>query len=315
MLKNNIGLSLAYSILVATITVIAGRQCQQEKLAGICDYRSSMRSLVAALVFAFFPFLVSGCANSRYSAAKNESGVELHSNVITFGQPNEKLDKAEHVLMSPKRWVQGLRKDTDAVVPPYVREHVSDTVTQYIAANELSGINIDVDVYQPRLQWQRLKSAEHVGPIAKYTLGTFSLLREAILPARMFNQDRYNHYTKTLSLNSHDETSALFESAMVKEHLNAPFTPLATVLQRLPIGTTIARARAGSDSLTWARTEGNSELESELYPFIYSSVVSEALGDIGVLTDLPINFPERIVARLGARQLGKAVGSYQTKSR
>ncbi|MFK7821990.1 MAG: hypothetical protein AB8G99_25050, partial [Planctomycetaceae bacterium] len=61
--------------------------------------------------------------------------------------------------------------------------------------------------------------------------------------------------------------------------------------------------------------EGNSELESELYPFIYSSVVSEALGDIGVLTDLPINFPERIVARLGARQLGKAVGSYQTKSR
>jgi hypothetical protein len=262
--------------------------------------------------------LSSGCASKRYLSADRQSTFQsesLASDSITFGQPNERLDKVEHVLMAPRRWVRSLRDKEDVKTEPYVREQPPEIALEYLATNQLSGIHVDVDVYQPKLQWQRLREADHIGPLAKYSLGTISLLREALMPARVFNQDRYNHFTKTLSLNSHNEASALYESAMVKEHVTARFPGVATVLQRLPIGTTIARVQAGSDSLTYARSTGETELEESLYPVVYSSVVSETLGDVGVLTDLSLNLPQRIIARVAARQVGKAVGSWQTRSR
>jgi hypothetical protein len=215
--------------------------------------------------------------------------------------------------MAPRRWVSKLRGKQTAKVK-YLRTQPPMIAMDYLAAEDIGGINIDVDVYQPKLQWQRLQDADHVGPITKYTLGTLSLVRDAALPARVFNQDRYNHFTKTLSLNSANEASALYEAAMANEHLSARHFGTATVVQRLPIGTTIARIRAGKDALNFAKKRKDVDLESHLYPIVYSSVVSEAMGDVGVFTDISLSFPQRLIARIGARQVGKVVGSYQKKS-
>lgn len=262
--------------------------------------------------------LVLGCACAVGCASSKSAGTLPHpewslNNAILVGEENQRLDKLEHTLMAPRRWVRQLR-GKQTIAPSYVRSNPPAIALDYLAGNGISGVNIDVDVYQPKLQWQRLRDADHVGPIAKYTLGTLSLVRDAALPGRVFNQDRYNHFTKTLSLNSTNEASALYEAAMVNEHFAAPHLGSATVAQRLPIGTTIARVRAGNDALKFARNSADAELESELYPIVYSSVVSEALGDVGVFTDISLSFPQRLVARIGARQVGKAVGSMQKRS-
>lgn len=275
---------------------------------------SGPRSTIALLVCAVVVLSLAGCAGKSYRAAEFGDSSFAASNPITIGQANPRLDKIEHALMAPRRWVRQLRKKPIVDVS-YVRQQPIEVAMDYFAINQLSGINIDVDVYQPKLQWQRLKDADHVGPLAKYSFGLLSLVREAVLPARLFNQDRYNHYTKTLSLNSHNDASALFEAAMVKEHLEARYIGPATVVQRLPLGTTLSRLRAGSDALTFAKSIEEAELESELYPVVYSSVVSEVLGDVGTLTNVSLNFPQRIVARVGARQIGKAVGSFQQRSK
>lgn len=263
----------------------------------------------AILMLAFC--LATGCA-SDLSGNPTADALPVGNSILT-GVPNERLDKIEQTVMAPRRWVRKLR-GSDAPEPAFVRDHPPEVVLEYLAENKIDGIHIDVDVYQPKRQWQRLKTASHVGPIAKYTFGTLSLLRDAMLPARVLNQDRYNHFTKTLSINSDSEASTLYESAIAKEHLSAKYFRPATIAQRLPIGTTIARIRAGNDAIKFANQKNDLELEAELYPVVYSSVVSEALGDIGIFTDYSLNFPQRIAARIGATQVGKAVGSWQ-KSR
>ena len=257
--------------------------------------------------------LACGCASNQ-SAIKAQFEATGSTNLVTSGKPNERLDRFERTIMAPRRWVRQLRGDQISE-EKFVRSYPPDIAMAYLASNEISGINVDIDVYQPKLQWQRLREADHVGPIAKYTLGTLSLIRDAAMPARVFNQDRYNHFTQTLSLNSNNEASALYEAAMAKEHFESRIPAAATVFQRLPVGTTIARIRAGNDAIGFAKQQEDIELETELYPVVYSSVVSEALGDVGLFTDVTLNFPQRLAARIGARQIGKAVGSWQKSRR
>ncbi len=264
--------------------------------------------LLLAIVF------ISGCASGKHHTRNFPPAVGEPDVSVQYGKPNNRLDSLEHALMSPRRWVRKIR-DQPVDEPDYLRSQPPVIAMEFLKENELSGINIDVDLYQPVLQWQRLKDASHVPSVIKYSMGTLSLLRDAVLPARLFNQDRYNHFTKTLSLNSHNDASLLYEAAMAKEHINSKYQGPATVAQRLPIGTTIARIRAGRDALDFARVTHDTELESELYPVVFSSVVSEALGDVGTLTNASLNFPQRIIARIGANQIGKAVGVYQTRGK
>lgn len=266
------------------------------------------------VVVAIFATTTTGCASS-FRTARDEVPTELTSgNHVCFGMPNKRLDHAEKVLMSPRNWIRKQR-DEDFEPRPYIREELPDNAIGYIESEEISGLNIDIDLYEPRLQWQRLKDAKHVGPLLKYTLGMLAHFRDVVLPARVFNQDRYNHFTKTLSLNSHSEASALYEAAMANEHVSAKSVFAATVVQRLPLGTTIARIRAGKEALDYSSAIKDPELKSELYPVVYRSVVSEALGDIGVFTSVSVNFPQRMVARVAASQIGKAVGKWHQKDR
>jgi hypothetical protein len=138
-----------------------------------------------------------------------------------------------------------------------------------------------------------------------------------LLPGRIFHRDRYNAFTKTLSIDSTEPEQALYASATAKYLRSRKNTGRYAAACYLPLVPLHRDYHVANEVLSYARYKGDWELEKELYPQIYGSfgcdLVSQATSIIPAFAYLP--FFVKPALRLGGRLGGIATSAWAIKQR
>ncbi len=241
------------------------------------------------------------------------------SNPIAHGVAQPKLDRIEAFVQSPRKLLRKIsqRPEPDPTEEARQKEAAAAFAAEYLAANGLNDVQIDIRVYQPREQWAKLRANDDIRPIWKYTGGTLSWLRYSILPMRAFHSDHYDPFTNTLNLNSASSSKALYESALAKEfqrHRRFGVGAYA-VLQYVPFVPLYHNAKASSDVLTYSQHHLEGKFSEELYPLSYSrlgsTAVSEALSVVTLSPNAPILTGPLL--RLAGSTAGRSTGTTLAK--
>ena len=309
-------------------------RCKSKSFEQVMDQikikkRKRRRSLKQLLPF-WLPILLiftisSGCASDTYrygldqsSFSNNPISIESRSNVL-IGGPKPRVDRFESIVQAPRRLVGKLlgKPMVDPETAMEQRHQATLIADRYFAANGIENVNIDIRVYDPKLQWHRLIQNDQIAPVWKYTGGTIGWLRYTLLPMRAFHTDRYDPYTNTLHLNSTRPLRALYEAASAKEYQRkrslGPIdvgTGNYAMLQFVPFAPLVHSANASSDVLTYAQFNLPPDAQSDLYPLVYSKMgstaVSEVLSVVTLSPDTP--FYTSPLLRVGGSIAGRATG-------
>ena len=252
----------------------------------------------AWLLWLVMACLSSGCisGNYRYGLTRNGSaepvGASANKLNISFGEPPAHLARVEKVVQFPRDTIRKLRGrpqlEPDALLAR--RSEAVDHAEEFLLANGLDELYIDVRTYDPREQWQRLRRNERVSPLLRYTSGSLSWLRYTLLPRTVFRSDHFDPFTNTLSLNSDDPARAIIESARAKEfQRERPIGPGAyATLQFVPLVPLIHETRAASDALSYSQHHLEGHLLDQLYPLAYARIGSAAVSEtLSVVTLSP----------------------------
>lgn len=275
--------------------------------------------------------LALGCASDRYHYGVGKvalhgpsaaSGSQPNSGQlrITHGGDHPTLDRVEKLVQTPGRWIGKM----------FGREQISDAEASvlrgegfllsrdYFLANGLTGINLDIHAYSPKLQWSRLVANKEIPPIWKYTGGTASWLRYTLLPHRVLHQNDFDPFTNTLSINSTRPLQGLYESAVAKEyfyHRDDIGVGNYAMLQYVPFAPLWHHGRATQDVITYSDHHLDPELDKQLYPLVWarlgSTAVSETLSVFSVVPTDSFLAPTmlRISGSLAGRLAGKEIAN------
>lgn len=276
-----------------------------------------LRLLVLLLLLGLFP----GCVSNQYMYGLSDSPLPLATtpdpNPVAFGEERPKLDQAEQFFQRPFR---PLKKKLGWDVEPIEltderRTESVEVVQEYLQANGMGDVQIDVRCYQPSVQWERLKANTDMAPFWKYTGGTMSWLQYKLLPNRVFRTDQYDPYTNTLHINSDNVANALYEAASAKQYRRQRHLGVYAALQNAPLVPLVHMGRAGSDALTFADSNGQYEQLEQLYPQVYSNLgattVSQAFNVVPGASELP--FFVSPVAEMTGGLVGEMVGQREVK--
>ncbi len=242
--------------------------------------------LVALTAVAFF----SGCAQERYfygtASEQFVSQTPLAggaSNPVVIDGHYPRLDRIENFIRGPHQAVRRAFR-LPVTSPEQIEQQRDRTIAlsqEYLAANGLNDVYIDVRRYEPREHWNRMMQNDRIAPFWKYTIGVLYMARYTLLPSRIMRSDEYSPFTNTLSINSTRPANALFESALAKQYRRQRYLGTYAALQYAPIVPMIHTSQAASDVLTYAHVHEKWGIAHELYPTTYaslgSSIVSEAL--------------------------------------
>jgi hypothetical protein len=285
------------------------------------DYRGS-QTLKWALVWLILisGSFASGCVRNHYQyglGKQFEPNTSEHPNPITTGGEHPRLDRMERVVQYPikafKKWFRDPKKPEDD--PAVLQEQTLRIAQQYLTKNELQDVYIDIRQYDPKTQWARTKANPRISPFWKYTGGALNVATYSIFPGRVFHFDSYDPFSNTLSINSSNPNSSLYQAGLSKDYRSRYFQGTYAVLQKAPFVPIVQNANVTSDVLTYARVHDLWELEKELYPTAYanlaSSIVSE--GFLFVPRSIGLPFYTSPIASLAAGVVGGASGMVVAK--
>ena len=272
------------------------------------------------------PLIFSGCAQERYyygtasSPYYSETPLSQQANnPISVGGQYPRLDRIENLTRGPHQFMRRVMR-LPISSPEQMEQQRDVTVAlsqEYLAANGLDDVYIDVRRYEPREHWNRMVENNRIAPFWKYTFGLIYMARYTLLPGRVMRADEYSPFTNTLSINSVRPESALFESALAKQYRRQRYLGTYAALQYAPIVPVVHTSKAASDVLTYAHVHNKWGLARDLYPTTYaslgSSIVSEALFFAPLPEGVPFyTAPLLKVAGMGAGQLtGEFTASQQ----
>ncbi len=230
-------------------------------------------------------------------------------NRLAVGGHHPRIDAIESTVQAPGKWLKKVfrKPEIDPSQAEVDRQQAVAVAQEYLRANDLSDVNIDVRRYEPAEQWARLQANQRVAPLWKATGGTLSFLSYTLLPRRALHADDYDPFTNTLSLNSTRSTSALYEAAIAKQYRKQPMLGTYAMLQYVPLLPLIHHSQTTSDVLTYARVTEQTELEKELYPTTYARLGGAAVSETLSVTPLAAGTPF-IVAPL-MRAAGSTAGA------
>jgi len=271
--------------------------------------------LVLLLVAGF----ASGCASQKYHyGLRHDATLSTvpcdceFENPVAIGGEHRFVDRIEKVVQTPRRFIEKQRQKSRQSVAPTEPPHQSavEVSTEYLRANGLDDIYIDVRRYEPREQWQRLKENDRISPVWKYTAGSLSVLGYTLLPRRAFHIDSYSPFTNTLNINSDRVSNAIFAAAEAKEFRDQRLPGLYAVLQKAPIVPLIHAAKVSSDVLTYVHVENHWDLADEVYPRAYSKIASSAVSEALFFVPLPSDLPPVTtpIAKIAGVSIGRVTG-------
>ena len=281
------------------------------------NYRSSSRTnLVITLVVCA---MTMGCASERYQYGTSSKTASLEplgteaTNPVSIGGDHPLVDGLESVVQAPRRFARRIvgRKTPSPAEATEFRKEAVELSQNYLAANGMDDVHIDVRRYEPGQQWKRIRKNDRISPLWKYTGGTLSWLRYTLIPARAMQSDSYDVYANTISINSASPTSALYQAARAKEFQQHRFRGTYAMLQRAPLVPFYHNTRATSDVLSYAKaTDQSDELLKQMYPTAYSRLASAGISEALFFSPLPTDTPFAVepAIRIVGGVIGRATG-------
>lgn len=276
------------------------------------------------LLVLLLPTITMGCIADpyQYGVADSKPLIDFISPdgvqpIITVDGDYPKLDKLENAISTPARFFRGLggKKELDQEVIDSSRKEGLDLAQEFLEANSIDDLYIDVRRYEPKQQWARIKANQRIRPIWKYTGGTLSWIRYTLLPLRPLKIDQYNPYTNTLNLNSANPAQALFESAEAKEFRKHKDVGTYAMIQFLPFVPIMHDARSGSDVLSYVHDREMYDLQDELYPLSYARVGSTTAAEILSFSGLDTPFYVSPLVRVTGATIGRLAGRIVAQSK
>lgn len=165
----------------------------------------------------------------------------------------------------------------------HISRHTEAVVAGYLHDNDLHHVKVRLNQYAPLEDWHRLRNNRTVGWGYRYTLGTLSLLGEAIFAGRIFGGDHYNPFTATVHLYSDVPSIGLHEAAHAKDFARRRYPGTYALAYLIPVVPLWHERVATSDSIAYAEATGNQELLRESYRILYpayGTYVGTAAGQL-----------------------------------
>ena len=198
---------------------------------------------------------------------------------VVQGQPNKLVDGIGWALGIPRRiMLWDRRVDNHKVQPETMAE-----VATYAKVNELNGLCVRVNQYDPLGEWKRLAKNDHISPGWRYTVGALGLVGYTLIPGRIIGVDNYNPYTNSVYVYSDVPALAMEAAAYAKDvkHRDLPGTYAA--VNHLPIVSLWHETINTQDTLNYLQTHGTYDEQREGLAILYPNYGASVGGTVGSL--------------------------------
>jgi hypothetical protein len=225
---------------------------------------------------------------------------------IERGKPRPIIDSVGWVFGIPGRLLLWDPK----IDNHHISHHSEAVLAGYLVDNDLHHVKVRLNQYAPLQDWHRLRANKTVGWGYRYTLGTLSLLGEAILPGRIFGGDHYNPFTATAHIYSDLPSIALHEAAHAKDFSRRDYPGTYALAYLLPVVPLWHESIATRDVLAYTEASGDEHLQREAYRILYPAYGTYVGGALGFAVPRyadPIYFCSVLIGHAAAHHHAYAV--------
>jgi hypothetical protein len=191
-------------------------------------------------------------------------------------------------------------------------------LTTYAIENDLQHIKFRLNQYAPLEDFRRLRRNRTVGWGYRYTLGTLSVLGEAVLPGRLLGGDHYNPYTATVHLYSDVPAIALHEAAHAKDFSRRRYPGTYALAYAVP-GLPLWHERIATEEvLDYVQRRADPEIEAEAYRILYpayGTYVGGALGQALPTYSTPLYLGSVLAGHAAAHRHNYSTASVKARQR
>lgn len=221
---------------------------------------------------------------------------------IEGGKPHRIIDSIGWVVGIPDKLLLWDRR----VEQHRISEGTLLTVADYLEYNNLPHVKVRANQYAPLEDWDRLTKNTTVAWPWRYTLGTLSVVGEAVLPGRIVGGDHYNPFTQTIHLYSDVPAIGLHEAAHAKDFTRRQYQgSYAAAYLLLPIW---HETHASRDVFAYLDNFGSEpqvvEANRILYP-AYATYVGQGLGNLAPAYSFPLYYGSVLAGHINGRMLSK----------
>jgi hypothetical protein len=245
----------------------------------------------------------------------------LLSPPVLIGGPVPVLDRWEKLLHKPaEAWDSWRSELANRQILPKSKSRKSTqqdallAAIAYLEENDLHQVVVEAHHYDPMEQWKRLEANADIHPLWKYTDGIARVCTYSMFPSRLYRTDSYNPYTRTLSINSDNPASAIYEAAKAKDFAKASWPGAYAATRYVPFVPLGQQAIVSNDALHYAKVQDDQRLENSMVVHTYSTLAGSAfLGGSTLVPEVnDIPFVSAPVARITGSATGAIAGQLMT---
>ncbi|TWT88145.1 hypothetical protein Mal64_16220 [Pseudobythopirellula maris] len=232
---------------------------------------SSLLLALAAL------FLLSPFAWGQEIISQTAPGQETIT--LERGRVAPVLDKVGWVLGLPNKLLLWDRRADNHEISAETEQRV----VEYLAENDLEGVKVRVNQYDPLGEWRRLRENDRIGAGWRYTVGSLYTLGYTLLPGRLLGGDSYNPYTDTVNIYSDIPAIAVEQAAYAKDVHSRERPGGYAALQSLPLVALTHENQTKQDVFEHFDQHGDPAERAEARRVLYPQLGVEVGGQIGTL--------------------------------
>ena len=258
-----------------------------------------------------------GCAHQPYRYGATQSSLlpkdSLLSPVILIGGPVPAMDQMERIVNYPQEAIKKVAPKSP--VSGATSQDALLAAVAYLEDNDLHEVIVEAHHYDPEEQWKRLRANPSIHPGWKYTDGLARVWAYTCFPPRLYRMDTYNPYTKTLSINSSNPASAIYEAAKAKNAMQVTWPGAYAAMRYVPLAPLGQQAMVTQDALGYVRENADPDIEKGMVAYTMSNMTGAAfLGGATIapqLNDVPlVSVPaSRIVGNATGNVAGRLIAS------
>lgn len=255
-------------------------------------------------------FLLATIALFTTAAAADNPGVTAEGPITTpgveidveHGEPRPFIDGVGWVLGVPNKLLLLDKRADNHDVSPETVEGAAD----YLAANQVDGVMVRVNQYDPLGEWRRLAENDRVGLGWRATVGTLYTLGYSVLPGRLIGGDWYNPFTDTVHVYSDVPALAMEQAAQAEDNHKRSHPGLYSATRLLPFIGIVHEARAKQAVFEHVDATGTPDEQAEARRVLHPRLGAEIGGHAAVFV------PQAdAILSVGGAAIGHAVGRYQ----
>ena len=212
-----------------------------------------------------------GCASTTYYFGTADS---YYTSPELTARTNPQIERGRPVpVLDTLGWIWGIPGKIilfDRRVENHrMDEHTEAQIASYLIDNELSSVKVRLNQYHPGDDWKRLVANKSVGAGWRYTLGSLSILGEAVFPGRVFGGDHYNPFSNTVHVYSNIPAIGFHEAGHSKDFALRKWKGTYAAAYLIPGANLYHESVATKDALSYVMATRSLPDQREAYEVLY----------------------------------------------